>query len=220
MFTYYIQQMQFATLGFRMKKEISKHMKMLEDLGSTPAEAREIAELSARLDLKEAFRYAKMAEEVYKEINGDTKPDNTDHQNFFITVRPNETVIKFEDFKNKVMTFLKRKMFVSYTMSLEQKGTSEDDLGKGFHCHIVAHVTCRSKGEVLRNTISTFKDCTVANCIKVIVANNPKGIIDKYLIEYASDDNHKIVTKEWDVLWREREGLLPLYVSETPAQGP
>lgn len=132
-------------------------------------------------------------------------------QTFFITIRPDTTKTKFHDFYNLVRNYIERKMFINYKLSFEQKGTCEEDLGKGFHVHIVAETTCRSKGEVLRNTISTFGKCTAANCIQVDVCKNPEETVQKYLIDYESKDNHKIETKEWDARWRANECLDNIY---------
>jgi hypothetical protein len=201
--------MQFLTTGYRLKKEILSRAEGFTQADIDEKEAFALARDLVYKELRSAMEEAKMARDIYNEVYG----NETSKQSFFITIRPDETRIGFEGFKDLVLNFIKRKMFTKYTLSFEQKGTSVETLGKGFHCHIVATMTCRSKGEVLRNTISTFKGCTADNCIKVIVASKPQEIIDNYLKEYNSDDGHKEVTMEWDKLWRESHGLQSLYES-------
>lgn len=137
-------------------------------------------------------------------------------QAYFITIRPDASKISFKDFYNQVKHFVDRKCFKEFKLSFEQKGTSEETLGQGFHVHIVANMSQRSKGEVLRDTQSTFSNCTAPNCIQVLTTKNPQELVDKYLINYESDDQHKEITKSWDALWRQRNHLESLYVTPLP----
>jgi len=137
-------------------------------------------------------------------------------QYYFITVRPDTSKVKFIDFYNDVQKFTSRKCFQEFKLSFEQKGTTDETLGQGFHVHIVAKMSQRSKGEVLRDTQSTFKNYTAPNCIEVLTTKNPQELVDNYLVNYVSDDEHKIVTKAWDAKWRSREILDSLYTGPLP----
>lgn len=132
---------------------------------------------------------------------------------FFITIRPRDGATKFDDFRELVAKFVTRRCVVEYTYSFEQKGTSDTDLGSGFHVHLVANMTQRSKGEVLRDTISTFKHIAASNCIDVQVCKNPREHVQRYLVDYVSDDNHKIATQHWDNVWRDTEMMQHLYTN-------
>lgn len=132
-------------------------------------------------------------------------------QSYFITVRPDTTKVKFTDFYNDVRKFVERKCFIAYKLSFEQKGTTTENLGEGFHVHIVAEMRQRSKGEVLRDTQNTFKGYTAGNCIEVLTTKNPAELVENYLVNYQSDDGHKAPTKEGDAAWRARENLQNLY---------
>lgn len=141
------------------------------------------------------------------------------HQNYFLTIRPDDTKCTFDDFYDKVLRFVKRKCFLHYKLSFEQKGTVPDELGKGFHCHIVAEMKQRSKTEVLRDTLSSWNDWIEkkyiqSNCIQVLTTKNPDQLIDDYLIAYKSDDEHKICTKEMDELWRKQYNLQHIYSND------
>lgn len=140
-------------------------------------------------------------------------------QTYMISIRPDDSKAYFPDFKEKVESFLTRKCFLSYKYSFEQKGTKPEDMGKGFHVHIVANMKQRSKSEVLRDTLSSWKDwieggLITANNIHVCITKNGEELVQKYLIEYESDDGHKAATKDYDHQWREAVGLYNLYVSE------
>lgn len=137
-------------------------------------------------------------------------------QAYFITVRPDCNKVKFIDFYNDVAKFTQRKCFKDFKLSFEQKGTDDKSLGQGFHVHIVAEMTQRSKGEVLRDTQNTFKKYTAPNCIEVLTTRNPQELVDKYLVNYESEDGHKEPTKEWDLLWRQQNLLDSLYVAQVP----
>lgn len=140
------------------------------------------------------------------------KPTRT----FFITIRPDEKKITFDDFYLLTIKLMERKCFETYTLSFEQKGMNDDTLGTGFHVHIVAKCKQRSSTEVLRDVHSTMKKCTALNCIDVKVCHNPESVIAGYLTNYDSDDGHKAPTKEWDAKWRERMGLQHIYENVVP----
>lgn len=214
--------MNFYTLAKRLEKQeaqllnsgilhggvINKIITQEEARSSARAQVDQEFERIARRSVQLMLTYKRIMEEEGAILPGQGIGSR---QTFFITIRPDTTKTKFHDFYNLVRNYIERKMFINYKLSFEQKGTCEEDLGKGFHVHIVAETTCRSKGEVLRNTISTFGKCTAANCIQVDVCKNPEETVQKYLIDYESKDNHKIETKEWDARWRTNECLDNIY---------
>jgi len=143
----------------------------------------------------------------------------TKTQHYFITIRPDDTKCVFEDFKDKVLTFVKRKCFIDYALSFEQKALCPTELGKGFHAHIVANMKQRSKTEVIRDVLSSWndwitKDYIKANCIQVVTTKNPETIVNDYMIGYKSEDDHKEKTKNWDKIWRSNLSLEEIYRSE------
>lgn len=125
---------------------------------------------------------------------------------FHITIRPDKSC-KWSTFKLQVMKLVARKCFKAYYFQFEQKGVTEETLGEGFHVHIACKLTQRSKGEVLRDVKSSFKNLLFTNQIKdggiqVDTSKNVSQIVEKYLKNYESKDGHKIITKEWDDKWR------------------
>lgn len=168
--------------------------------------------------LAEIRRMKKMKEVIEQEFNElmgiETEAPTS---GFFITIRPDDSKCDFHDFKKKIESFVSRKCFIEYTYSFEQKGTTPSEIGNGFHCHIVAKMKQRSKGEVLRDTLNTFKDWIekgwiASNCIDVVITKNPEKLVLNYLVKYESDDGHKVATKAIDELWRSSMAIAPLYV--------
>lgn len=140
---------------------------------------------------------------------------------YIITIRP--LTCSLENFREKLDSLLKRKCFLDWTYSLEQKGTSIETLGTGIHAHIVASMRQKSRGEVVRDLLSTFAEWIrekkiAPNCIDVGTTKNHHALIKNYLVNYESNDGHKIVTQPWDTLWRQQNGLDHLYVRNVDAQ--
>lgn len=166
---------------------------------------------------EEYIEFSSQLHERYVEVCGSAKGD----RQYFITIRPDTTKCNFLDFKSKVEKFLTRKCFIDYTYSFEQKGTSVDTLGEGFHVHIVAKMKQASKGNVLRDTLSSWNDwisnnLIAPNCICVVPTKNGEKLVNDYLIEYISDDEHKAPTKSWDEIWRNNNNLNGLYKKGEP----
>lgn len=164
-----------------------------------------------RTEFKQILQIASLLHDDYEDVMKQKA-----YNWYFITIRPDNNKITFHDFYEKVYKFVNRKFIIKYNLSFEQKGIDDDSLGQGFHAHIVANTKHRSKGECLRDTISTFGTCTAHNCIQVDTSRTPETIVTKYLIEYESEDNHKIVTKEADEKWRDLMGIKPIYSDEDP----
>lgn len=175
---------------------------------------------------EQQMRFAAARERVM-EAAGIETVSNT----FFVTLRPDCSKCTFRDFFDKVKEITERKAFPTWTLSFEQKGMTDDELGHGFHCHIVVKSTCRSRPEIARALMGTYDEDKKkwlrgslsswindgkisAGCIDVQVCKNPKETILNYLVNYESKDGHKAPTKTWDEAWRRREGLQPLFTSD------
>lgn len=209
--------MNVYTLAAKMNRQINKKamefekMNICNTYNECIEKAKELAlnefDNNMKLACELQLRWKRIANEMG--INDDTKLK----QHYFITVRPDTNEITIDKFIEKIANFVSRKCFISYVLSFEQKGICNEDIGKGFHVHILAHMSQRSKGEVLRDTISSFKDCTSANCIQVDIlkTKNDYDSSYKYIAEYESNDDHKIVTKEWDEIWRQKINIEHLY---------
>lgn len=203
------------TSGNKMAKDIGRLMNKFDmNLEDALACYWKTFNRDIRYGLLQANAYAKIKKEM---IDNGELPELYDpeklQRTYFITIRPDEKSISFANFYTLIINFVKRSCFDYWELSFEQKGTTPETLGSGFHTHILARMRQRSKGEVLRNTISTFKNCTSANCIQVDVVKTQKDYDNckNYFTKYESDDGHKIETKDWDTQWRENLGLKSTY---------
>lgn len=209
--------MNFYTLAAREEKEFSKMMNTYEACNMDKETAKQLAEniLDNRFDrtYRRAVKRMLMAREINEEL-GLSKP-NTNRM-FFITIRPKCDSITFTEFYKLIKKLLERKCFSDYYVTFEQKGTSDESLGQGFHTHIITCATQRGKAEVLRDVYSTVKDCTEKHCIQIDITYNGQNMFNNYCIEYESKDGHKIKTKEWDSKWRSNIGIADYYQNELP----
>lgn len=194
--------------------------KMIED---TPEARDELYwkrfEVHSRRILSEIEKMKRMKEIICSEFNELITGTDKPKQNFMITIRPKDNMVNIEVFKEKISKLVRRACFIEWTYSFEQKGTCPEDLGKGFHVHIVAQMKQRSKSEVLRDITTSFNDwirdgIIESNCIDVCVTKNPESLVQNYLIDYKSDDDHKEPTKVWDGIWKEHNSLQDIYRSD------
>lgn len=165
--------------------------------------------------LHEIRRMQKMKEIIEVEFNELMGIESKDRA-YFITIRPDDTKATFTEFKDKCLKLVSNAAFQEYALSFEQKGTCPDDLGKGFHCHIVAKTSHKYKSQVLQYLQKSFKGwidkgLIAPNCIDVVITKNPEELVKSYLIAYESDDEHKEETKSWDELWRSHNEVSPIY---------
>lgn len=214
--------MNFYTLASKLNKQITKDYTKLMLDNNCDSFNDELYNKAVDKNIKQFESNCRLGIQLmmkFKEIAADEGLTQNDSikQTYFITVRPDTSSISFHDFYKKVSDYLNRKCFIEYTCSFEQKGTDNNSLGQGFHVHIIAKMKQRSKGEVLRDTQRTFKQSTSANCIQVDIlkTTEDKNKTESYILEYTSDDGHKMPTKEWDEAWRLQWGLQSSYKNST-----
>lgn len=174
---------------------------------------RSIAEQRVLKEFDENCAFGILLMERYKNM---IPKKSTGH--YMITVRPDENKIQFRVFKTLVEKYVRKKM-INYSYSFEQKGTTEEDIGKGFHVHIIGTIRQRDKTTCLAQTCNFFADCTAANCIQVDYCSHPEATIQNYLVDYESEDAHKIVTKNGDELWRREENIEWIYSNNLSSPG-
>lgn len=194
----------------KIKNKIKEHIEILEKC-NIPIDNDKIEEYKNKLLQTEIETFQEIVK-ISKQLHSTYLINCTKNEkHFFITIRPDDKKIKFIDFYNKIYTFLHRKCIKSYFVTFEQKGMSVTDLGNGFHTHIICTSDVSGIKNMLKNTQSTFKDCTAPNCIEVKHTFNKDELKDRYLIDYESNDNHKFQTKEWDTLWRNKYNIKEYY---------
>lgn len=209
--------MNSLTCASKLCKQVDKQLAShLLALGYTP-DAEEIESIRAKIDklamdqLRVHMKKAVEIQAMFKEILPTRDAQERATQTYFITVRPDSERTTLAEFIKITEKFSKRVMFKYGSYSYEQKGVTRETLGQGYHMHMIVKTTAGAKGEVLRATQSSFKKIAKDEYCDVKLCKNPKSHTQKYLVDYESNDNHKIVTKEWDSIWRSQNDLESLY---------
>lgn len=165
-----------------------------------------------RTRFKEILAIAQLLHEDYVEATGAKA-----HNWHFVTVRPKPGVT-FEEFYILTYKFVNRSFMLDYKLVFEQKNPEGN--GEGFHMHMICSTKHRSKGELLRDAKSSYAKVADENCVCVKPTRNPEEMFTKYCIEYQSDDDHKIATKNGDAIWRTKMNLADVYENDLPRAFP
>lgn len=174
---------------------------MSEDLpGYVPID---IAAMKLRLRRQEVARHVETAEMAFEFHLATLKPTTWE-----VGIRPKDGT-PFAAFRDKVIQFSTAALWESEVVfTFEQKGTSVETLGQGFHAHIVGR-SQRTKSAILKEAKRRFGAwCPEPNVRKLTRACD---YIQDYFIDYKCDDHDKASTKTWDAQWRAANELLPLY---------
>ena len=130
---------------------------------------------------------------------------------FHVTIRPKPSVVDFDAFRVLVDKYARSKTFSTSCWTYEQKGTSNDSLGTGFHAHLVVRLAPgRTKTHGLQTAGKLLEMCGNAG-LQFDKAPRPWSIIDSYWLKYESRDGHKAATQSWDAMWRAKMSLDALY---------
>lgn len=133
----------------------------------------------------------------------------------WLTVSPNEKVL-FKDFEKKVSQFSQRKMFKDYFYVYEQRGQHKDEIGKGFHCHLLLKRNIMYKqNKIISNSKNSFKNMTKVNDFQIF---NYHWCPEEYLkdkLDYMQDMNkhgqEKNSKQLMDILFRQEKNLKQYY---------
>lgn len=175
---------------------------------------------------REKFRkiiaISKELHNVYKEEMGIEDPSKIT-RSYFVTISPKEE-IEWTKFYNTIEKLIQRKCITKAIYSFEQRGKNENEIGKGFHVHIICTSTWRSISECIRDCASSCNNICTKNNIDVQKLWNTTQWDTKlkYIRDYESNDNHKIATKDTDDIWRKNMGINNLYYKglDTPEESP
>lgn len=146
------------------------------------------------------------------------KKERLDGNFFWITLRPaDEHHERFGAFVIETNKYLQRAMFKNKIWCWEQKGEKMEDLGKGYHIHILAE--CRSnlmKTQLIKDTKSTFKRFLNGNVPDAFVqaeyvrTKEHYNNITAYMQGYKND-KWKDSAVALDPVWRARNNLNDIY---------
>lgn len=203
--------MNFYTVASRINKQVDNDVNAQRDL-LKPEEVAVYREQQLANAMRQAERNMRLGIRLMNKFKEIMHEESFGPQTFQVCIRPDASC-DFAAFKTLVDAYVQRRIFTKYALSYEQKGTSLDTLGTGFHAHIAVTTTMRSKGELLRATLPKFG--TGFN-VKIKVLKDANAWVKAYLVDYESKDGHKAPTREWDALWRTERSLESLYESSSP----
>jgi len=134
---------------------------------------------------------------------------------YFLTINPRPD-ITLTEFMKTIVKALKKRWINYYIMVIEQRGETEEELGKGFHTHIIFNKGIKHC-KVIKEMSNTFKKmCDTSNYhlfnIKSIGEEEKKRKIEYILGEKADDGKH--LKQQMDKIFRERNKLKSYYISE------
>lgn len=131
----------------------------------------------------------------------------------FITINPYEN-FDFRKFIEIIEKSVKKPWIKKYMYVIEQRGETEDELGKGFHTHMLIDKGSFAFSTARREFLSSFKRvCDTSNfhCFNFAMSKEvdiPKRV--KYMIGQKADEN-KWKKQEMDKVYRRVLGLKEFY---------
>ncbi len=134
---------------------------------------------------------------------------------YFLTVNPAPD-ITLKDFMKTIQKALLKKWITYYIFVIEQRGENEEELGKGFHTHIIFNKGIKHC-KVVTEMGNTFKKmCDISN-FHLFNLKNIGEEEKKRKIEYITGtkaDDAKHLKQQMDIIFRKKENLKSYYILE------
>ncbi len=139
-----------------------------------------------------------------------------DHNNgyCFITINPSPE-ITLTQLQEKVEKFVKRNMFDKYRYVYEQRGSTEENMGHGFHAHILLKRNLNYKpSKISVNTKNTFKGITQVDNPQILniqhIGEDFAKDKDEYIDGVKTGDG-KDQKQAIDKIFRQKNNLESIY---------
>lgn len=140
---------------------------------------------------------------------------------WWITLRPgNEHKDRFTDFLVQTFKYLDREMFIMWKAAFEQKGNTTEEIGTGYHVHIIAQLKDRYHlSRVIKDTKSTWDKFLGGYVpdpfVKAVKLTSIKELQIKSLyINGNKSDKDKKQAVELDPVWRKSINIQDSYYSK------
>lgn len=164
--------------------------------------------------LGEPMKNLKLENQDLKQRIREKKAAEAQSNYVFITVNPKKDV-DFEKFRELCEKFAQRKMFKKSWLVFEQRGKTEEELGKGFHAHIecVRNVDYKPS-QVIRNTRNTFKNVCNLQIEETLKIQHHGEDFHKDKMEYidgVKTGEGKEEKQIMDVIFRKNKNLQVIY---------
>nr|QNG41019.1 hypothetical protein [Pygoscelis antarcticus]QNG41021.1 hypothetical protein [Pygoscelis antarcticus]QNG41025.1 hypothetical protein [Pygoscelis antarcticus]QNG41027.1 hypothetical protein [Pygoscelis antarcticus]QNG41029.1 hypothetical protein [Pygoscelis antarcticus] len=136
------------------------------------------------------------------------------YTHIFVTVNPPPSLL-LDDFIKIINKMLNKRWIKGYIYVLEQRGENDEELGKGFHTHILLDIQEGiKKSEIDREIKNTWKkilDQDNYHILNIKYINNDEQLRKQsYMLSYKKEEiKHK--KQEYDIIWRNRNNLNKYY---------
>lgn len=172
-------------------------------------------ELPYDLELDQMFTdtYARMDAERYSYLKRQEElKENCKY--IFLTINPNPHITLL-DFLGKINKMMTKKWITNYLYVFEQRGETLEELGKGFHFHLILEKPKTKKySEMLRelaNSANAVTDSSNYNFFNIKnISEEEKERKIKYLTGRKADDS-KHLKQDMDIIFRKNNNLLSYY---------
>lgn len=152
-------------------------------------------------------------------MNIKAKETKIDGKWWFITFKPSpDHKDRFSDFMTVCMTYLRRDFIKQWTACFEQNGENENELGKGYHIHILCEINI-GFATLKRNTTSTwhkfFKD-DVPNAFHdyVEIKTIEQAHVRLSYMNGHKKEEYKQAAIPFNAIWRKKHCLKDIYESD------
>lgn len=184
--------------------------------------------LNMKYELKDLGKQMSKVKDREDELKYKIKEKNArEHNNshLFITINPKpikqfgdkpaDITIHLEDFLKKVLKFVNRNFCSEAWAVIEQRGVSEEDLGKGYHAHIALKRNMNYRpSDIVKGVKNTFKHCCdVKNpaCLNVKIHGEDFHKDKLEYIEGIKTGEGKDKKQEMDIIFRKKYNIEIVY---------
>lgn len=152
-------------------------------------------------------------EELKKQIKEQTAREHN-NSHLFITINPKPST-KLDNFIKKVVKFINRNFCDYASAVIEQRGVSEDELGKGFHAHIAMKRNVNYRpSDIIKGAKNTFKDCCDVKKPELLNVKIHGEDFHKDKMEYINGVKTglgKDKKQEMDIIFRKKNNIEIVY---------
>lgn len=225
--------MNVLCIGHRIRKSIETR---LAQIPLDEPDYDTVYQLSKKRFLEDELRlvrkdieYAKLVREILETegmISHSREARSLPDKWCLITIRPDETP-NIRNFHDALRCGLAKSLFLDYMYAFEQKGESPEDMGKGFHVHILAKVTESTRVQNITTALQGKRTpLSKYNFVLQVGNGRNKFIPDQTgydrAMNYIRGDKHNDAKKaacDIDIIWRRANNLEPLYTKPNQVRG-
>lgn len=201
-----------------LRERIDRKMEGIDKCIQTAFEEQDWSNVIRLIEERHNVSRLKRQRDIFKSFQKNNLEERKEISNLlWLTVNPSPEST-FTEFKKIVEKCFLKKWIKSYMYVYEQRGMTEEEVGKGFHMHaIIRKPEDKSRAHCIRELSSSYKKvCDVSNYHLF----NTKWIDKEECqrkIEYITGDkvstetNNKSLKQEMDVLFRQNRGLQKFY---------